>query len=624
MLCAASLEALVLTPGVTAMVRTRSALLTALPLLAALPAATCAGPLHTWPAPFDHALSMYVGYEGMWSASASPDDVEAEVEGELILYPPDEPISHDIVNWCEHQVNDPAVPEGWDLWQPGEDPQMKLHVVIRDRLYRLGEVTVGRLNSEDLVGTLAADDSGGVIDGTLPVGLSEEQLVLVVAARRTGETLLKAGTCGDGMDDHLGYPVCNEYAWMPNSGDAPPPGSPWPNQPPYGLPYCADGKLSMPMTDGSWRRARDDGLPFVNDQAAPYTAPPPHCLLNRSIVRGALGTVSVGADWEARIDAAVDGFRNGTNDLAPFEVPPFSRGTAHWYVRVFGAINCALLVPCRKRTRPYLEAILPAKVKAALPASYNQPEVARALAPELAHQLRAEMAKRQCGTPMGMGDAWALFCDYVQPPVASPLTGIKSDVTLEFSRYAVLPGDPPEPLSGTGTATVIESWVTPSPPRPVPDSVPLTFGPDGRCTVPLEKGWKWAVVATPDPYYGCPSVRQDISTPWEGVWRLHSQPPTPQCISIETTRNGKPSPAPVMLQWRPGPGADWAPAGEGASSPVTAPETATYWPGSAWSAGPRQLGVYRARAQGPTGQWSDWKEVTLVPGVEFVVVVDVP
>jgi hypothetical protein len=591
--------------------------------LVLLPGAAHAEPFQTWRAPFDHALSMYVSYEGMWSASVSGDDIKGDVEGELALYPPGESITDDVVSWCEHQVNQPVVPDGWQFWQPGEDPRMKLRVVIRDRLYRLGEVTVSRLGSGQLVGTLAADDGGGEIDGTLPVSAPEDPLVLVVTARRTSKTLLRAGTCGDGIDDNLVYPVCNEYAWMPNTGEPSAPGSPWPNEPPYGDPRSVEGKLSVPMAEASWPRACAGNVPFENNEAAPSMAFPRYELPDKWIVKGTLGAWSI-AEWQAKIDAAVDRFRNGTTVLADYTTPPYSRGTAHWYLRVIGAINCALLVPCRKRTKPYLEAILPAKVKASLPAGNNQSEVANALAAELGNHLRAEMAQQQCGAPTGMGDAWALFCDYGQPPVAFPLTGIKSDVTLELGRYAALPGDPPEPLSGTGTATVIEPYLTPPPPRPVPDSVSLTFGPDGRCTVPLEKGWKWAVVATPDPYYGSPSVRQDVGTPWEGVWRFFCEPQVQQYISIETTRNGKPFPAPVELQWRPAPGADWAPAGEGTSSLRYGPEFRMYWPESTWSAGPRQLGVYRARAQGPGGQWSDWQEFTLVPALEYVAVVDVP
>lgn len=606
---------------------TRPALVVALIGLAVMLATPRALAFNLSPAPFDAALSMYVGCAGDWYYTPPGDTATTELEAELCLYAPNEEVTDDDDSWCAHQVNQPSVPTGWQFWYTDDEQPMTLHVIVHDTQNRLGEVTVVRLASGAPVGTLSANQQGSEIDGTLSLTSPDDSLVLVVKASGSGTPLMKAGAANEGMNDVITLPVEGKQAWVPNSGVQTPPGYAFPTTPPYGDPRSVAGITTVSAAQGNSARIACAGVvPFVNDTDEPGEVGPQYYpLLTVEKVKDTMAAWAPSPRWSLEATttlrdawlSAEHAFDGGTTVMTNYASRPYSQGTATWHLCVKGVVRSLLYVPCKSHDKTKVTETIEVKLPASIAAGNNQPDASIGISVALGLQLQTETVKRTCGPPVAVGDVWGLICTDAAAPAASPLTGIHSDVTFQLWGNITAPTGGPGPISGNGTLTLGTSWTTPASPPANPSSFdPLTYGQNGQCTVSLSEGWRYTVRGASACYA---MGTTEFQVPPGNTVYINCDLQNLLSLKIKTTHNGQPVSTPLELQWKPTPGAAW--------TPLTLPQR-QYVEGE-WVTfvGTRPTGDYRVRGRGigvPPPPWSDWQEFTVVPALEYTAVVDVP
>ncbi|MEN6643378.1 MAG: PKD domain-containing protein [Armatimonadia bacterium] len=117
--------------------------------------------------PFDPALSVYVGFSGMWVNYRTGGSEFREIEGPVAGFLPGEKVSDAPDIWGRRQINDPQSPTGWTFFAPDPDETMQMHVIVRDTQKRLGDVLITNRETGAELGTIAADVAGEQVDGLI-------------------------------------------------------------------------------------------------------------------------------------------------------------------------------------------------------------------------------------------------------------------------------------------------------------------------------------------------------------------------------------------------------------------------------------------------------------------------
>jgi len=577
------------------------------------------------PLPFDPDISVYVAHEGTWINYATMKDEQAEIEDPVAVFAPEEEVSDEIDVWGTHQINLPAPPPGWTFFKPTEGEPMHLHVAVQDTQNRLCEVIVKEWGTGTVIATLPAGPGGGEVAGSIPVEPTTKAFQLEAKAG-AGTTLFFAGANNPTVDDVVAISVLTH--WEPNRGVE---HNPCPIEvgPDYGHPRQVEGK---PVRLGAWPQTGCGPRDFENDTAqtvqrfALYQDLRQAQIVRDDAVGWQVDAHGLGPDAltqvTALITAARQPYQNKPQAFQAITILPFSRGTAHWPMTVSGNVHSLLYFPYRgkKKWKAELIPAISTKAELALPAAEGKPTATTAIVAEIKVSLtRDERTQWHVLDPEGVGDIWGLNVNAEGAPSAEPDENITAAVTFELFGDITAPDGQPGPLSGQGTATLVEARTNPAPPTPEFPLVALLFPADGQVAVQLGKGWKWTAAASPDaPPYGEGKLAAPDPFPvpiLDGARRFTSNLGVLLTLTIKTVANGQPEEADVELERKQGDA--WAPAGSGRTSLVNGEQV--------WEEVCLQPGTYHVRARGTAGgPWSGWEEFAVAIGVLQVRTLTVP
>ena len=578
------------------------------------------------PLPFDQSLSIYAGHYGTWLNYNAAEQEQAEIEDPLAAFRATESVCDEPEQWGYCQINDPRVPDGWTFFTPVEGQPMKLHVIVRDAQDRLGKVEITDRDTGIRFGTVPADHDGSRIDGCVPVPATREAFTLLVRGKDSGTILFRAAANNPRIADAVVVAV--QYDWEPNKGEE----HDCPRVPPsrrlWGALDSAEGKRTgHPDLD---TRACAGPLEFTNDTPYIVEAEPKYPLHEKQTVKDTTIVFQhrrLPPEAQRHVRTALAAVRKsweGSPVLPPLELPPFSRGIAHWPVGLEGHVKAVVCFPCQGRRRH--------RVKTA-----DRLEVHGALAPRLgvgqeapSHAVAAAIADRwgpyermayQSRAPIAVGDVWGLRAWYAGTPEAGPLTVITAPVTFELYADNAPPGAPGL-AEARASAEIVEPWTAARPPHPEFGDMRLDFSDPNNpciCTLELAKGWKWKATAQPSPRmaYSKGEVGP-FEVPGNDTVRIECHLEKLLCLKIKTvSEGGEYVQASVELD-QPWDRELWARTASGQSTQQPNGECC-------WS--PPSLlspGTYRARARAGKAPHSEWQQFDVATGIEQVETVTVP
>lgn len=487
---------------------------------------------------------------------------------------------------------------------------MNLHVVVQDTQNRLGQVVVTDRDTGGNLGTLQANAQGSQVNGTVAVDPETEMFALDVKQKQSGNRLFQAGANLRAFRDVLVFSV--GFGWEPNVGDEHAPCPAYRTTTVWGDPESLAGKTSV--LDSVSRNACG-GMPFENDQANAVNYQAKYNPLNLRILRN-IGPPPAGlpTDGGPRVTAAIDAARlpyaGGQVFLQQFTALPFSKGVAHYPMKVTGEITSLLYFPYSGITswRYESERQIGAQVREVASEAAGSDHPVLELVGKWEWGTVTTEVRKQVGSPEPIGDLWGLRASSTVTPCAHPCQPLTAPVTFELYGDQVPPSGLPGLIGGNGTATKTDiAWTTPPPPNPPQSELALTFpGQDpgkGTCTIQLAKGWRWKGVGS-SMHYNQGEVGP-FDVPAAGTKRITATLNLLLCLNLTTGT----TPCQVELERQVGQA--WQAVGSGNTSLQNGVQT--------WTKIENQPGLYRARAKRQTGppppQWGNWTEFQVAIGL---------
>ena len=586
--------------------------------------------LHT--VPFDTALSVYVGHDGTWHRWDTDQDEAAEIEDPVAAFQANEPLADDADSWLEHQINAPPVPAGWGFFSPALGAGMQLHVVVHDTQNRLGQVVITERDTGAPLGTLAANEAGSAVDGSISIDPALEQFAINVRAKDSGLTICQAGANDPAYDDVL--VITRAYSWAPNRG---------PDHacmvvgfgPPYGDPKIVGGKVAQAV--GPMYCGCDGGVGFMNNNPWRGSVAPAFGLDTETLLdpcnewdAGGLNPTS-GAKVEAALQAARNAYDPGTLVHMNYRPPPYSQGVAHFPVQLRGGWDGVLYFPYRQTTET--EGSWLVKLGTTFNEEFGEgigttdPPGAVAIAISRSWETKAGDLAKVVDKPIAVGNVKGLLASKADDSAAQPIAPITQPVTVELWAD-MLPPDGAEGYigGGTGHATRGDAKTDPPPPPIGPGNMDLAFPGDGaqkgRCTVQLAKGWTWKIQGPGFMNYTGGGVDIPLDVPPANTLRINYTLNVLLALNVATVgpvpgQQGNVG-VPALVELERVADGVWQAVAAGQT------QTAPY----IWTNGPREPGEYRVRAK-RTGTampapWGDWTGFTVTVGMSKDVQVMAP
>jgi hypothetical protein len=576
--------------------------------------------------PFDEALSVYVAHDGTWLNGSTWEEEEAEIEGPVAAFEAWEEVSDDLDVWVPHQINVPAIPEGWVFFDAVETEAMDLVVLIRDTDNRLGHVEIIHRDTGQPIGILQANPQGAEISGTVPVDPLIEAFNLVVKDP-TGQTLMQAPENNPRIVDAVVF--SKSFGWEPNCGDEHAPCPANPRTAPYGNPEQLDAdepsKATVPFT----KTACAGGQEFERDAPTIDQVGPKYDLMDKKILDKTLvdpmelpGGLQQEALEEIRdqLAAAEAPFLGGNTFLEALVAKPYSRGKAHWKMTVYGEGRALIYFPIRLRTVTKLQLAgeLESRADAKWPEALGTHNPSGDWGAKIGVTWTSQDQKKAL-PPEPLGNVWALRASSTWDPLALPEESITAPITFELWGDKVEPDGQPGYIGGTGTATRDAADVTPPPPMVPPSTVGLTFPwmgeSKGRCEVQLAKGWKWKGTGTTgNPAYSSGTV-DPFPVPTEVAPRINVTLQALLRLIVKTIDDQQGQPCAAMIELYKQVGEQWQPLVTGQ---MTSYDNGEY----VWRYGVSHVppGTYKVRARWPGWPPPPWTEDVIAVGPDIEVI----